>query len=114
MTSNRNTQFQLLWDHFGPEGYELTPELMFAPPRRWRFDFAYLPARVAIEIEGVVWFGGAKSRHQTARGVTNDCEKYNAAIELGWRVLRYTQQDLDKRPIEVIEQIERVLEGETQ
>ena len=111
MTSNRNLQFAALWERFGPTGFPLMTELIFAPPRRWRFDFAFIPAKVAIEIEGVVWYGGAKSRHQTARGLMADCEKYNTAVELGWRVLRYTQQDLDKRAIEVVEQVERVLMG---
>jgi hypothetical protein len=31
-----------------------------------------------------------KSRHTSVTGFTNDCEKYNAAQLLGWKVLRYT------------------------
>ena len=107
--SAREDQFAALWERLGPTGFEWTREHVFAPPRRWRFDFAYLPAKVAVEIEGVTFFGGAKSRHQTANGLEADCEKYDMAVELGWRVLRYTQQDLDKRPVDVIEQVERVL-----
>lgn len=109
MTSKREDQFERLWEQFGPSGFPLVREYVFAHPRRWRFDFAYLPGRVAVEIEGVVFFGGAKSRHQTAAGVRGDCKKYNAAVERFWRVLRYTQQDLDERPLDVIEQVERVL-----
>ena len=30
------------------------------------------------------------SRHTTVGGYAKDCEKYNAAALLGWRVLRYT------------------------
>jgi hypothetical protein len=32
----------------------------------------------------------APSHHTTNSGYTKDCEKYNAAAVLGWRVLRYT------------------------
>ena len=110
MKTTREDQFEALWSRYGAN-IIWTREYVFAPPRRWRFDFAYLAAKLAVEIEGVVFFGGTKSRHQTARGLAADCEKYNAAVEAGWRVLRFTQFDLDKRPLDVVEQIERVLFG---
>jgi very-short-patch-repair endonuclease len=62
-------------------------EYRFAPPRRWRADFAILPQRILIEIEGGVWSGG---RHTRGWGFENDCEKYNCAALLGWKVLRYS------------------------
>ena len=61
-------------------------ELVFAPPRKWRFDFAWPDQRVAIEIEGGVW--QKKSRHRTASGFLNDCEKYETALLLGWTLYR--------------------------
>jgi len=42
--------------------------------------------KIAIEAEGGVWTGG---RHTRGGGYTKDAEKYNAAVVLGWRVLRY-------------------------
>ena len=42
---------------------------------------------VAVEVEGGVWTGG---RHTRGKGFEADCEKYNAATERGWRVLRVT------------------------
>lgn len=88
-------------------------ELRFAPPRRFRFDFASKEVMVAIECEGggysrqvrcnhcgqlivrilksgqiaKVYEGG---RHNTGKGAENDMEKYNLAAFLGWTVLRYT------------------------
>ena len=64
--------------------------------RRWRLDFAWphIPVigspqmRFAVEIEGIVWYRGKKSRHQTARGFVEDAEKYEAALRLGWIVYR--------------------------
>ena len=67
----------------------LTPETeyIFHPTRRWRFDFAFPNAKVAIEIEGGTWAAG---RHSRGAGMEADMEKYNAATLMGWRVLRYT------------------------
>lgn len=90
------------------------PEFVFAPPRRWRFDFAWPFFRIAMEIEGgahgrliVITSGyerrkGASvpikpgtrirvgGRHQTGPGFEADIEKYNRAAILGWMVLRAT------------------------
>jgi very-short-patch-repair endonuclease len=63
--------------------------------RMWRFDFAYPDLKLAIEVEGVVFQKREQEhvgRHQTALGVEGDCQKYNAAIMQGWRVLRFTQR----------------------
>lgn len=66
-------------------------ELVFAPPRRWRFDFAFQVQRVAIEVEGGVWTGG---RHTRGSGFAKDMEKYNEAAARGWRVLRCQPKDV--------------------
>lgn len=66
-------------------------EHRFHPTRRWRFDFA-IPAKfIAIEIDGGIWTRG---RHTRGAGMVADMEKLNAAAVLGWRVLRFTPQDL--------------------
>lgn len=62
-------------------------EYRFAPPRRWRFDYAWPSRKVAIEVEGGVWIAG---RHTRGKGYIRDLEKYNEAALLGWTVLRYT------------------------
>jgi very-short-patch-repair endonuclease len=83
---------------------KLSPEreFRFAEPRRWRFDFAFLGQKLAVEIEGGTWTGG---RHSRGSGMAADMEKYNTAVKLGWRVLRYdTKMVLDGTAInEVIE-----------
>lgn len=62
-------------------------ELRFAPPRRWRFDFAWEHIRLACEVEGAVFAGG---RHTRGLGFEKDAEKYAEALLRGWRVLRVT------------------------
>lgn len=66
-------------------------EYRFAPPRRFRFDFAWPEEKVALEVEGGAWTGG---RHVRAKGFLGDMEKYNAAAMQGWRVFRCTPQDM--------------------
>lgn len=65
----------------------LEREVRFHQDRKWRFDFANKSLFIAIELEG-----GLKAfnrgRHIRESGFINDCEKYNQALCLGWKVLR--------------------------
>ena len=65
------------------------PEYRFHATRKWQFDFAFPDSMIAVEIEG--W-----GRHQRMGGFKADCEKYNAAAILGWRVLRYTTDQVKR------------------
>lgn len=62
-------------------------EFKFHPERNFRFDWAFPDQKIALEYEGLM---AEKSRHTTISGYSNDCEKYNQAQILGWKVLRYT------------------------
>jgi very-short-patch-repair endonuclease len=85
------------------EGIVFEREYRFHPVRRWRFDFAIPELRIAIEVEGGVFSGG---RHTRGIGYSNDLIKYNAATEMGWRVLRYATNQIDAT---ALEQIRRVI-----
>ena len=63
-------------------------EQRLIPKRRFRFDFVIASEMLVIEIEGGTWM--AKSRHTSGKGFASDCFKYNAIIEMGYAVLRYT------------------------
>lgn len=69
---------------------EFVVEYCFHPQRKWRFDFAILEHKIAIEFEGIF---SKKSRHTTVSGYAGDVEKYREAAKLGWTVLRYTAKD---------------------
>ena len=73
--------------HMRAAGLNPEPEFRFAPPRRWRFDFAFPAQKVAIECEGATWING---RHNRGAGFAADCEKYNQASMDGWTLLRFT------------------------
>jgi len=66
-------------------------EYRFDSERRWRFDFAWPSLKIAVEVEGGVWMRG---RHVRPVGYLADLEKYNRAVVLGWRVLRYVPHQL--------------------
>lgn len=66
-------------------------EYRFAPPRRWRADFAWPAHRLLVEVEGGIWSGG---RHTRGQGYLDDCTKYNEAAVAGWRLLRVCDRHL--------------------
>lgn len=68
-----------------------TSEYRFDPARRWRFDWAWPEKRLAVEQEGGVWTHG---RHTRGAGYVRDLEKYNHAQLAGWRVLRFTPEQI--------------------
>jgi very-short-patch-repair endonuclease len=57
------------------------------PVRKWRCDWAWPNEKVALEVDGGAWTGG---RHTRGAGFLKDMEKANAAVLLGWRVVRCT------------------------
>jgi hypothetical protein len=81
---------------------EPVPEYCFAPPRLFRFDWAWPEKSTCLEVEGGIWAGkpchvcGMRrgGRHNSGQGMENDIEKYNLAVLEGWRVLRCTPQDV--------------------
>ena len=84
---------QLRWEKITPSG-GWAREYRFAPPRRWRFDFAAIEMgrNLAVEVEGGSFVAG---RHSRGAGFEKDAEKYNEAALLGWTVLRVTPKMVD-------------------
>ena len=72
-------------------GVEVITEHKFHETRRWRFDYAIVDLKIALEVEGGVWTGG---RHTSGAGFTKDTQKYNSATLLGWRVFRVVPSTL--------------------
>ncbi len=87
--SRLERRFEFLW--LAVQGPALEREFRFHPTRKWRSDFAHIPSRTLIEIEGGIWING---RHNRAPGFIADMEKYNEATLGGWRVFRLTDVHL--------------------
>lgn len=86
---------------------EPSTEHRFHPVRRWRFDFAWPDVMLAVEVEGGVYANG---RHSRGAGFTNDCEKYNEATLMGWRVLRVTAPQIKSG--QAVEWLRQALESD--
>ncbi len=89
---NTNTQEKFLLGAILRERYDkdVRTEFRFCPTRRFRADWYIAKLNLLIEYEGI--FGG-KSRHTNVAGYSSDCEKYNLAQIMGFRVLRYTARN---------------------
>lgn len=78
-------------------------EHQFHPERKWRFDFAFPDQKIAVEIEGGIFSQG---RHSRGIGFRKDCEKYNHASLLSWRVFRFdTDQVKDGSAVEFMRKV---------
>jgi hypothetical protein len=83
----------VLWNHFSLLKIQgLVREHRFHPKRRWRIDIADVERKIAMECEGGTYSNG---RHTRGVGFENDCEKYNNAVLLGWRILRFTRKIIE-------------------
>lgn len=69
-------------------------EYRFHNEYQYRFDYAIPEKKVAIEIEGGIYVFG---RHNMPIGYTEDIIKYNLAQSLGWKVYRFTTEQVKKR-----------------
>ena len=81
-------------------GCDVVSEHKFHPIRKWRFDYAIVDKKIAIEQEGAVWVQG---RHTRGSGFVKDMEKYNEATAMGWRILRFQPKELTElKSLEII------------
>lgn len=63
-------------------------------------DFAWPELRLVVEIDSAVF-------HSTDRAVTNDPRRDRALLLAGWRVVRFTDRDLEEEPERVLREMRR-------
>lgn len=78
-------------------------EFRFNSVRKFRFDYAHLKMRIAVEMEGGIYQG---TGHAKIGRYLSDMEKYNDAILRGWLLLRYAYGQEDK----IADDIKRALQ----
>ena len=76
-------------DEAGITGYTMQYLFIKAKRRRYAWDFAFVEAKLLIEVQGGTWSAG-RSGHSTGTGIRRDCMKANAAVLAGWRLLVFT------------------------
>lgn len=67
-----------------------------------RLDFAYPELRLALEVDGY-------EVHGSPRAMTADHERHNRLVAAGWTVLRFTWEQVVRRPAEVAKAIRSAL-----
>jgi very-short-patch-repair endonuclease len=92
-------KFALLWSTI--KGPELVEEYRFHPVRKWRYDFAHISSKVAVELQGGIWSGG---RHGRGYGIVGDYEKMNESQFCGWTVIQLSSKQI------TMENAEKILE----
>ena len=65
-------------------------------------DFAYPQIRLGIELDGHAW-------HATARQRQRDHERQNQVVIADWTILRFTFEDVSRRPEYVTTLVRRAL-----
>ena len=80
-----------LAQHLKVHGISFEQEFKFHETRMWRADFHIVGHKLLVEVEGGIWSGG---RHTRGKGYQADMEKYNAAVGLGYRVLRFSTEQV--------------------
>ena len=79
-------------------------EYRFHDTRRWRADLCWPDEKLIVEIEGGAYVRG---RHTRGKGFEADIIKYNTAVLMGYRLLRFTPGQI-KNGI-AVEMIDRAL-----
>ena len=59
---------------------------------------------ILVEVEGGIWSGG---RHTRGKGYLGDMEKYNAATVMGYRLIRFSTEQVKSGL--AIQQIEKMV-----
>jgi len=83
---------------------EFEREFKFHHKRKWKADFHLVGKRILVEVEGGIWSCG---RHTRGKGYIGDMEKYNAAVMMGYQVIRFSTEQVKSGL--AVQQIEKMV-----
>ena len=61
--------------------------------RKWVADFAWPDLKLLVEVDGGIWRSGGGA-HSRPSAILRDMAKHNDATLLGWRVLRFSTDEV--------------------
>ena len=93
--------------HLKAKNIQFEQEFLFHPTRKWRADFHIVGQKLLIEVEGGIWSNG---RHTRAKGYLDDMEKYNAVQVSGYRLLRFSTEQVKSGL--AVRKIEEMVKGD--
>jgi hypothetical protein len=67
-------------------------EVRFHPTRKFLWDIAWTKEKVAIEVQGGIYWKG--TGHNSISGLKRDYEKHNLAVMDGWKILYVLPEDV--------------------
>jgi len=83
---------ELLFDLIAIGMPEPVREYRFAPPRKFRADFAYPEQKILIEVQGGIYVKGG---HSTGVGLERDYEKLNLAQLNGFKIFLFSRKMIE-------------------
>jgi len=98
--SEPEERFAIAWRTLG--GPQPEREYQFHPTRKWKFDFCWPGASIAVEIDGGVKEGKHRGYHMRQEGYAKDCLKLAEAALMGWRCIRLTPEMIQPTLLERI------------
>lgn len=98
--SDLERAFMHYWRLLASDLPEPVREYAGLKPRRFRFDFAFVEEKIAIECQGGIWTHG---RHSRGNGQTADYIKHNLATEAGWKLIYVTNTMLRDNPQHIVD-----------
>lgn len=101
--SRAELEFAQLWVAKFPR-IDLVTQLKPVPGRRFALDFAHLPSKTGIEINGGIW---GKSAHSSGKGLLRDYEKTRLSALHGWLIVPLAPQQIEDETLDQIAQIIR-------
>ena len=109
MASKLEELFEIEWQLKYPT-VQLIPQYKVLPNRRFKIDFAHLPSKTGIEVQGGRWIKGG---HTSGNGMFTDCEKSLLCAQHGWLIIPIVDKMICEEYIykiySVIEQREHLL-----
>lgn len=100
---------QLFWNEWQNQGGSFTLELVYQyqPPNTpYRLDFAHLPSKTAIELDGYEY-------HNSRAQFTHDRKRQRELERLGWRFIRFSGSEVIRSPADCFAEVARSISAAT-